>query len=1831
MHLTSGPGSYLEVSVPLISKENGYCSDIVGQILHLDSTTTLAYRPLAESETLEFKVRIEYPRMWNHHQTWICNFTGCKTSVNLIYAHKIFFQSLIDDWAGTDRSDMLKFVPYTCKINLILKEFEIVTVANEYNWIDCTSKIKNENIELAICGDTYDMAFDLSFAEFLPEITPYKIWIQGESLEAALHVPEINTHYETIRIMDKFAKMYPLLPNNDLNIKDYITPRDLYAGERKWRNIAKAENNWITCWSVPIVAIDITYHHHPIPPRVFNQTNSFGADEDLNLKNSRFLKSFDPGEMQPDLAEIEIEIGPSKICLHGLLLRTLWNIKENYLGESQLFNDFSLNPELNQTNKSSSTLYTTSATTSYDQQSKTQPFDERLYRPFAVTVSVIMHDLHGHLMKNCYESDVNGEDPLCPYVYLEKLCFEMDKTYRETKLQLVLSPVIVRTNDLVKRPKNSSHLNSGHLLMNSLQFRGHALFSGLGRSLESETLEYGWLVEVEIGKLSGKLTTPQLYHIVYSLETFIFQLIQPDSSLQPPVPFLKCLHDKLQSQCSENDSNLNKICPNPEDIKYKMVRFSIQSVDLCLVENNNLLYLQITPIKFSTCNLHSCHSNNGITLLINNVFIKHFVIVDTSMMTNLNNTFKQQETSPLQMQSKPKEDLITNTKCYEALNIEFGPVFVDTAELLSIVESYTISQKKFLSIHDSKVKKLWFLWNELSKFSNPQLVGKCGCVGGCAFFGNNLNGRNFFNLNSKDMVDGKIYEQRSEETITERFEKEKGYDFMYGESLLNPGEPILGFKLNSINEESEENLNALGSPIDDSKFSVHFKQPDQSPLTSSALRQDFRNSPALTSNRTSSPYLRLNKVNSMSPSLFKSTKNSKLSNLSYLNINKKENLQSTGTQSQLDSTSRRLYKSHLFTDKNRSLSETGIEKSPKFDRPDRLSKLKELPVERQPASTRRLKIKDLESPSIKSQQSTATLGNDRYFSAEELTTDSPSKISPDQATSENEDAFKSLSNMNSRSDNKLLEDDEEDTNDQPKESKRKKKRRDSRSASNSSFNSSNSFMSAYSSPKELNSDLDDEIDDDEDNESIYDLRDQMEKPIIESPLLMSTYSNYLTLYQCENWWPKNDSINLLNGNYIPTMRQSTFDGFSSIGLIRKRKSTVKQLNRQNQQDAHSGDSDEEYEPGSVYGRISDDLGSSSKEGFHKTHKRQDSSERVMNLGKLEKQISKTIEIRNEKVTVLVKINGDTEIKISPLCLDGLKTFVEALTPTLAKAHPLTIINHINTLCYNNVESKNHLKKEKTLEYGQLKLKAWHSTMERERGLIKNSNNSNSNQNACNHLNSSACLNSSNLTNQQQTQTGQSTAPTITSSTKVNFFETKKQQTSQQAATIITANQYEETKNTKFQLFVQISNINIYVLQASLVEQLVDSSTIEHLNDCTCVSLLALNIGRSNFDYFNNKKERRSLHTFITNNAQTPPASIFAALTQKDLVSKLFSKKVKKEQKEIEPLTIETQELLLEESVGMGSVTKLHVQLNRLKNSSSLLNDALLTIIPKDNSKVDFEIVNIVNPQLPMKDNDIQQVKQTTNPKVMRKSQSLNPKRSAAQLTRQDRLNENEFNQFAHENLNLPADDKPDLLSGFIMFEAGLENIRVNGVKKKIITDEKSIKNQMNDDTANNQTATISEDKKEDDKYTKEGKKDENEVKNEDEIKNEDEKYKNAQDKDSTSPFKNNASSLGGTINVIWFNFAAPPKTPNTKKIDFTRLDWHLISTATPAINAWLNSGDRILLRGKKCNLYYERRIASVLACLMSSALEIPGIHIPPKSRYWTNRLTPFSKSLHEGK
>ena len=54
------------------------------------------------------------------------------------------FSDLSDDWSSKAIPDLYGFVPYTWTINLIIKQFELVTLCNEYNWMD-TSSHNQEN------------------------------------------------------------------------------------------------------------------------------------------------------------------------------------------------------------------------------------------------------------------------------------------------------------------------------------------------------------------------------------------------------------------------------------------------------------------------------------------------------------------------------------------------------------------------------------------------------------------------------------------------------------------------------------------------------------------------------------------------------------------------------------------------------------------------------------------------------------------------------------------------------------------------------------------------------------------------------------------------------------------------------------------------------------------------------------------------------------------------------------------------------------------------------------------------------------------------------------------------------------------------------------------------------------------------------------------------------------------------------------------------------------------------------------------------------------------------------------------------------------------------------------------------------------------------------------------------------------------------------------------------------------------------------------------------------------------------------------------------------
>ena len=150
-------------------------------------------------------------------------------------------------------------------------------------------------------------------------------------------------------------------------------------------------------------------------------------------------------------------------------------------------------------------------------------------------------------------------------------------------------------------------------------------------------------------------------------------------------------------------------------------------------------------------------------------------------------------------------------------------MFLDAANQISWIDNYTVNQREFLKAHDNQRKRLWFLWPE--ELSNQQddmsipslLMEKCGCVGGCVFFGRNKNGLNFFNDKMTSSVDEEFYKD----------------DIEYGESILHRGEYVLGirFDVNELDDDDSLDMimdsSFLSSLSSERNFKYELKSDDQ--------------------------------------------------------------------------------------------------------------------------------------------------------------------------------------------------------------------------------------------------------------------------------------------------------------------------------------------------------------------------------------------------------------------------------------------------------------------------------------------------------------------------------------------------------------------------------------------------------------------------------------------------------------------------------------------------------------------------------------------------------------------------------------------------------------------------------------------------------------------------------------------------------------------------------------------------------------------------------------------------------------------------------------------
>ncbi|XP_063040632.1 bridge-like lipid transfer protein family member 1 isoform X4 [Engraulis encrasicolus] len=758
IHVNVGAGSYLEVNIPYTVGEDGYSTTIKGQLLHVDTTSSMQYRTLLEAEILLFNVKASYPRVWNMPQSWQCEIEVYKATYHFIWAQKNFFSDLIEDWASDSEPDIYSFVPYSWKFKILFHQFEMIWAANQHNWIDCSTK-QQENVYLAACGETLTIDFTLPFIEFVPTTCNTCFRLRAEDTDMRLSLPDCHpSRYSMLTLAKDYQGMRA--PDNSMPPEGTqgAPPKPSKA---RWRNITHAEAGWIDCWSVPNFLLIMDYTWHPIYPQKADQQlkQSLSEMEESMLSALRPPEqsaptpppprvTSDPSELPPDRLHVEMELGPeSHIALYGPLLKALLSIKENYFGEDDMYTDY-------EECVSSPVLSSCSSSSGWGGagEEKEAPHPLSL-RPWDITVLINLHRVHGRLPTHC-----SSDGPEGPTGFMERLCFEMKKSYKETLLQLVLSPVHLFVSDNYQRPSVDAVLRDGHLSLSGLQMRAHAMFSAEGLPAGSDTLEYAWLIDMQAGALTGKVTVPQCASLLEWGETFVFHVMSREFQLEQPKTSVICQHGVDRRVCDAKSTTLPGPCRTSEDLKYTMTRLSMDGIQLFMVEHGCAASIKTGAVRVATCNLHTAAVGEGISAALQEVVISQFI--------------EQQEGPRLGL----PPPLLRRSHWLEAGSVTFNLITADIALAADHAAKFEV-QRSFLELHDAQTKRLWFLWPD-EKFKRSR--SRCGCLGGCRFFAGSTTGLDFFRLEEMTPSSSSAFSCTSGEA-----------DMCYGQSLLQPGEWIV--------------------------------------------------------------------------------------------------------------------------------------------------------------------------------------------------------------------------------------------------------------------------------------------------------------------------------------------------------------------------------------------------------------------------------------------------------------------------------------------------------------------------------------------------------------------------------------------------------------------------------------------------------------------------------------------------------------------------------------------------------------------------------------------------------------------------------------------------------------------------------------------------------------------------------------------------------------------------------------------------------------------------------------------------------------------------------
>ncbi|CAH8459783.1 unnamed protein product [Schistosoma turkestanicum] len=852
LRLSGCPDSVVKLSIPWLVNQNGFVAtlkvNLVKSTLLLDH---LWRNLLITDQYIRLDLKMYYPREWNMQHLWDIGLDIRDAQLTVLFDYKHYFKGLIDDWNHSLHPDLLSFVPCTYKFHIKSNNLDLILLANDYNWI---SKF-GENAYLGFHVKKLLLTFDLSFIDFLPVTIPINYNIECSSVSLRISLPETSTLYyllqevhnrmKFVNARGQIQKSSPFHSNiQEMTFHDKVS---------KTINVHWFDCGWAPRISLRIAYIYhpspwVSEYWRFIPseyrPNVLSYTGSYQTDrkscaskwisassnrhnigstsqsdlEELALSKLRPEGSYTQGPtendilkskcdiftcFEPDTVDVHLHIPSAQLLFYGTVLRHFIHVKENYFGVNQVpvsFDREPLRPDESSSFTDDDLIRLKSHTkhnaavndndfSKVDKLPEKRFIDAREFRPLSVRVSLEFHNIQAHLPMH----GSSNESP-CPIAFLDCIGFEMDKQWHETKLQLAFSPILICFYDQNKdfRSKSNSNVSSSRIQLVGLQLRGQGMFSHVNLPIRAESLEYAWLLELTVGQLTGQLSAPKLSCLIQCLKEFIFSAVDSENQLISSKAFELCQHGRPQQLCPFwYKICSDTLCPTDMQLKYRMLRLTIDGIDLSIVENRNCLSIQCDPIRMAHCNIHGATHCDGMFALIPDIRLIQLIAPIAPEVKDQSN---------LDSQVKSAKQLDDSVLWFEAGSFSLGPVHINLSRAPE-KPNHLSWQLDFLKRHDFTTKRLSFLWSDnndsisetfrnsslssrhttksFNVFSTrenkfmtkksipgyiaPDIMPNCGCYGQCSFFGQNESGQIlFYELSTGNLRQRAIFPSRAD-------------------------------------------------------------------------------------------------------------------------------------------------------------------------------------------------------------------------------------------------------------------------------------------------------------------------------------------------------------------------------------------------------------------------------------------------------------------------------------------------------------------------------------------------------------------------------------------------------------------------------------------------------------------------------------------------------------------------------------------------------------------------------------------------------------------------------------------------------------------------------------------------------------------------------------------------------------------------------------------------------------------------------------------------------------------------------------------------------------